>query len=83
LIYVTILAMKRDGGIRWFMPAHPSHKDKDAARVGHPESSRFLLAQNPACEFSAFPPIAKNAMDGAPSFIRCGPEKPVDFRDRT
>jgi hypothetical protein len=29
-------------------------------------------------EVHAFPPIAKSAMDGAPSFIHCGSEKPVD-----
>jgi hypothetical protein len=36
---------------------------------GKKQEGKFNKAEN-ACEIHAFPPIAKSAMDGAPSFIR-------------
>jgi hypothetical protein len=52
------------------MPAHPSRKDKNAARMGHPEFAGGLEKKVGFGEFAsglaAFPPFAKYAMDGAP-----------------
>jgi hypothetical protein len=40
------------------------------------QEGKFNKTKN-ACGVSVIPPIAKSAMDGAPSFIYCASEKPV------
>ena len=64
------------GGLTWNSGgvfSHPSAIMK-LRKDGAP--GKFYKTKN-ACRVYALPPIAKSAMDGAPSFIPCGSENPV------